>query len=275
MAIENVLILGMGGIGYHIAKRLTHEGYSITIIESNQELVRHANESLDGRIIEGSAIEASAWKKAQAEKMDLVIAATNDDAVNIVAALIAERFGVKFKIIRARSLDFGEKGELLNEKDLAIDLMVHPEELVAQEIAQLIQRTAANDVVDIGGGQMRVLALRVQEGSPLVHKQLSEIAQIYNEFPFRVVAIGRGITTIIPGGQHVILPFDQIFILACSEEIPKLMKLMGIQERSIHQLMILGGGMIGSRIAQLLEKTVQIKLIEPDNSSLPPNSEFG
>lgn len=264
MAIENVLILGMGGIGYHIAKRLTHEGYSITIIESNQELVRYASENLDGRTIEGNAMEAAAWKKAQAEKMDLVIATTNDDAVNIVAALIAQRFGVKFKIIRARSLDFGEKGELLNEKDLAIDLMVHPEELVAQEIAQLIQRTAANDVVDIGGGQMRVLALRVQEGSPLIQKQLSEIAQIYNEFPFRIVAIGRGITTIIPGGQHVILPFDQIFILACSEEIPKLMKLMGIQQRNIHQLMILGGGMVGSRVAQLLEKTVQIKLIERD-----------
>ncbi len=264
MAIQNVLILGMGGIGYHIAKRLTHEGYSVTIIEAEQEIVRYAGENLDCRTIAGSGMELASWKKAHVEKMDLVIATTNDDAVNIVAALIAERFGVRFKIVRTRSLDFGGKGELLSEKDLTIDLLVHPEELVAQEIARLVQRSAANDVIDIGGGQMRVLALRVEEGSPLAHKQLIEISQTYNEFLFRVVAIGRGITTIIPEGQNVILPLDQVFILAHSGDIPKLMELMGIKQQNIHNLMILGGGLIGSRIAQLLEKTVHIKLIEKD-----------
>ena len=223
MAIQNVLILGMGGIGFHIAKRLTHEGYSVTIVEAKPEVAQYCGENLDCRTIEGGAMEVSSWKKARAEKMDLVIATTNDDAVNLVAALIAERFGIPFKIVRTRSLDFGETGKLLSEKDLTIDLMVHPEELVAQEIARLVQRSAGNDVIDIGGGQMKVLALRVEEGGPLANKQLIEISQIYNEFLFRVVAIGRGITTIIPGGQNEILPHDQVFILSLSEDIPKLM----------------------------------------------------
>ncbi len=262
MAIQNILILGAGGVGYHIAKRLTHEGYAVTIVESDRDLVRVTAENLDVRTIEGNAMETASWKKAQVEKMDLVIATTNDDAVNMIAALIADRFGVKYKIVRNRSLDFGETGELLGKKDLCIDLMVNPEELVAQEIARLIQRTAANDVIEIGGNQMKVLAIRVAERSPLAHRQLMEIAKIYNEFPFRVVAIGRGITTIIPGGKHVVLPLDQIFILARSEDIPKLMNLMGISQQNIQNLMILGGGLIGSRIANLLERTVQIKLIE-------------
>ncbi|MBF0287960.1 MAG: Trk system potassium transporter TrkA [SAR324 cluster bacterium] len=264
MKVENVLILGIGGIGYHLAKRLTHEGYLVTIIEASESLVRYANESLDAKVILGNVMNFSSWKQAQPEKIDLMIACTDDDAVNTIAGLIANRLGVRLKIVRTRSLDIGADGNLLDINDLNIDLMVHPEELVAQEMVQLIQRAAANDVIDIGDGQMKVMGIRVQDDSPLLHKQLIEISQIYNEFLFRIVAIGRGITTFIPGGNVEILPFDQIFILASSEEMPKLMKLVGIQEHTVQNVMILGGGMIGRRVAELLEKTVQIKLIESD-----------
>ena len=40
---ESILILGLGGIGFYLVKRLLHEGYSVTIIESNQELIGYAN----------------------------------------------------------------------------------------------------------------------------------------------------------------------------------------------------------------------------------------
>ncbi len=262
MSIQNILILGIGGVGLHVAKRLTHEGHSVTIIEPNPELVRYAKENLDARTIEGNAMQVSYWKVAQAEKMDLMIATTDNDAVNMLTALIADRFGISRKIVRARTLDFGNEDSILTAEDLKIDLMVNPEESVAQEIARLILRAAANDVLDLADGQMKVLATRIHETSPLINKTLSEISQRYNAFPFRVVAIARGITTIIPRGQDIISHRDQIFILARTQDLTSLMDLMGIQQRSIQRIMILGGGLIGYRIAQLLEKTVQIKLIE-------------
>lgn len=264
MQVQNVLIFGIGGVGLHLAKRLSHEGYSVTIVESKPEQVRYANENLEAITIEGSAMDLEPWQKVQVEKIDLVIATTDDDAVNMLIAMIANRFDIRLKVVRARSLNFGEEGALLKANDLKIDLMVNPEELVAQEIVRLIQRSAANDIVELGDGQMQVLAIRLQAHSPLANKTLSEISAIYNEFAFRIVAIARGITTLIPGGQTTPLPFDQVFILARSQDMPKLMKLMGVQQRSIQHVMILGGGRIGRRIAQLLEKNVRIKLVEKD-----------
>ncbi|GIT73076.1 MAG: hypothetical protein Ct9H300mP28_28900 [Pseudomonadota bacterium] len=35
---ENTLILGIGGVGMHLAQRLVHEGYPITVIESDSEI---------------------------------------------------------------------------------------------------------------------------------------------------------------------------------------------------------------------------------------------
>ncbi|MBW2592566.1 MAG: Trk system potassium transporter TrkA, partial [Deltaproteobacteria bacterium] len=156
---------------------------------------------------------------------------------------------------------------LLTLEDLKIDLIIHPEELAAQEIVRLIKLRAGNDIIDIADGQIQVMATRIRESSPLANKKLKEISRIYHEFPFRVVALARGITTIIPGGDHTLLPQDQVFIMADTKDLPRLMALTGVKQQRRHRVMILGGGLVGNRVAQLLEKTVEVTMIEKDEKS--------
>lgn len=259
---ENILILGLGGIGYYLAKRLLHEEYNVTIIEPDSDLVRYADTHLDARIITGSAMNIDCWREAQATQMDSLIAVTDNDAVNMLASMIGDQFGIERRIARVRSRDFGNDDSILQGEDLKIDLFIHPEELTAQEIARLINRTAGDEIIDIALGQMQVLAARIYDDSPLANKNLIEIARTYNDFSFRVVAISRGITTIIPGGKHEILPNDQILIMAGKEDLPRLMELTGIRQQRRHRVMIHGGGLVGSRLAELLSKNVKVRLIE-------------
>ncbi|MBU4208298.1 MAG: Trk system potassium transporter TrkA [Proteobacteria bacterium] len=261
---ENILILGLGGMGYYLAKRLVHEGYPITVIESNSALTRYADGDIDARLIQGNAMSIECWREANSEKMDCLIAVTDNDAVNMLSSMIADRFGIQRKIVRVRSLEFGNKDSLLKADDLKIDLMIHPEELTAQEIVRLIKLRAGNDIIDISGGQIQLMATRIREESPLAYKKLKEISHIHRDFPFRVVAVARGITTIIPGGEHEILPQDQVYIMVGSDNLPRLMELTDVRQQRRHRVMILGGGLLGSRVAELLEKTVEVKLIEKD-----------
>jgi trk system potassium uptake protein TrkA len=267
MPSDNILILGLGGVGYYLAKRLAHEGYAITVIEAEGGLVREADGTLDARLIQGNAMSIECWREANVEKMDYLIAVTDNDAVNMMASIIAHRFGIPRKIARVRSLEFGNEDSFLTVEDLKIDLIIHPEELASQEIVKIINLRAGNDIIDIADGQIQVMATRIREASPLAHKNLKEISQSYHEFPFRVVALTRGITTIIPGGNHTLLPQDQIFIMADTRDFPRLMALTGVKQQRRHRVMILGGGLVGSRVAQLLEKSVEVKLIEKDEKS--------
>jgi len=262
---ENILILGLGGVGFYLAKRLVHEGYAITVIESDSSLIRYADGNIDARLVQGNAMSIECWKEVGAENMDFLIAVTDNDAVNMLCSMIADRFGIQRKIARVRSMEFGKENSILNAQDLKIDLLIHPEELAAQEIVRLIKRTAGNEIIDIANGQMQVMATRIHEKSPLAYKKLKEISQIHDDFPFRVIAVARGITTIIPGGEHEILPQDQIFIMAGNEDIPRLMEISGIKQHRRHRVMILGGGLVGSRVAELLGKSVVVKLIEKDD----------
>ena len=258
---ENTLILGIGGVGMHLAQRLVHEGYPVTVIESDIDLLKKAAETLDARFISGNAMHLSSWREAHAEDIELMIATTNDDSTNMLASLIADRFGIERKIVRARSIDLVD-GSVLSQDDLKIDLIVHPEELIAQEIYRLVQRASCNDLTPVGDGNMRVLAMRINETSPLIFKTPIELSEKHPEYNFRVVAIARGISTIIPQAEERIRPFDQVFIMARTEDMMPLMDMMKIEHKNIEHMMILGGGLVGRRVAQLLENDVEIQLIE-------------
>jgi len=263
---ENILILGLGGVGFYLAKRLIHEEYAITVIEPDGKLVAQADGQIDARIIKGSAMDMQCWREANAEKMDYLIAVTDNDAVNMMAAMIADGLGIKRKIARVRSSDFGNSNSILTAEDLKLDLLIHPEELVAQEVVRLIQINSSNEIIDIAQGEIQLLATGIGTSSPFANKKLKDIAGMYDNFPFRVVAIARGISTIIPGGNELILPDDHIFIMAAQENLPNLMELTGVRKQRQQQVLILGGGLVGSRIAELLEKSVSVKLLEKDEN---------
>jgi trk system potassium uptake protein TrkA len=263
---EKILILGLGGVGSYLAKRLVHEGYAVTAIEPDSRLVRHTDGHLDARLIQGSAMDMNCWKEASAKQIDVLIAVTNNDAVNMMAAMIADRFGIPLKVARVRSTDFGSPDSILKAEDLKIDLIIHPEELAAQEIVRLVERTAGNEIIDIADGQTQVMATRIPNESPLAHQTLKTLSRTHDSFPFRVVAIARGITTIIPGGDNKIMPQDQVLFMATEKDMPKLMALTGVKQQRRHRVMILGGGLVGSRVAELMGKDVQVKIVEKDEA---------
>jgi len=266
-SLEKIVILGLGGVGFYLAKRLVREGYEVTVIEANNRLIRQADGNIDARLIRGDAMRLDCWKEVNIEKTDLAIAVTDNDALNILASMIADRFGIRRKIARVRSLDFSTRNSILKSEDFNIDLFIYPEELAAQEIVRLVKRTAGNEIIDVARGQIQVIAVRIQEDSPLAHKTLKEISHMFKEIPFRVVTLARGINTIIPSGGHKILPQDQVFIMVSHKDLPSLMELAGLEQQSIHRVMILGGGLVGSRVAELLGKTVEVKLIEHDDTA--------
>jgi trk system potassium uptake protein TrkA len=255
-------VLGLGGVGHYLTKRLAHDGHAVTAIERDRKLIRRVEGDVDARLIQGDALRARCWKEAGASGIDYLIAVTDNDAINMLASMIADRSGIKRKIARIRSPDFGAKGSMLTPEDMKIDLVIHPEELTAQEIVRLVKLRAGNVVIDIGQGQMGVMATRVQESSQLAHKIVKEVSYTYRDFRFRIVSMARGIKTIIPDGDEEILPGDQLFMLTRTEDLPRLMELAEVEPERHHRVMILGGGLVGTRVAELLEGSFEVKLIE-------------
>ena len=145
---QKILILGLGGVGRYLAMQLANEGHAITVIESDAEALRSADVEIDARLIHGDAMTSSCWLEAAAPRMDCLIAVTNNDAVNVLASMIGDRFGIRRKIARVRSHGLWSNGAVLTPEELKIDLVIQPEELAAQEVAKLLKMRWGNSVID-------------------------------------------------------------------------------------------------------------------------------
>jgi trk system potassium uptake protein TrkA len=263
---KEILILGLGGVGRYLATKLANEGHSITVIESDPAAIRRAEGEIDARMILGDALSNSCWFEARARGMDYLIAVSDDDAVNILAALLADRLGIKCKIARVRSRGLWTDGAVLTPEDLKIDLVIQPEELVAQEVARLLKMQWSSGVIELAGGAMQVVGTRLGETSALLDLKISEIARSLEGFDFRIVAIARDANTLIPGGDDVVRQNDYLYCLLPTQDVPGLMLVLGSGAKRRQRVMVVGGGHVGSRIAELLQDTFRVKLLEIDGS---------
>ena len=85
----NIIICGAGRVGYTIAKLLSEQDHSITVIDQSSEDIQKINDDLDVKSIVGKATYPSVLEKANAEDADMIIAVTRNDETNKVVSQLA------------------------------------------------------------------------------------------------------------------------------------------------------------------------------------------
>ena len=264
-----VIVIGAGEVGFDVARMLSAEKHDVIVIERDPDRVVDVRERLDVMAIRGNGAASETLKEAGVDQADMLIAVTTVDEVNIIACMMADRLGVETTIARIRSNEYTDTTSVLSAGDFGIDLVIHPEESAAEEAARLIRRAGATDALDFADGQLQLLGMRVSRGSPAIGRRLSEITgSAGNDLSFRLMAIRRGGRTILPRGDEKLMTDDQIFLLAEHEDADKLSAiLLGSNRRRIQHVMILGGDLVGARLARSLSSsgTKTIKLIEQNN----------
>lgn len=259
-----IIIAGMGDVGYQLAKQLSKDEHDIIAIDQNRSVLSDSDQLADILTINGSSTSIEILKQANIEKADLLLAVTSFEEVNITTAILGKKLGAKRTIARISNEEYMDKQLMHHFSELGIDFMIYPEELAALETVNLINRSAATDVLEFENGKLTVIGIRLDKNAPIIHKKLSEVAMEYKSTDFRVVAIHRNFKTIIPSGRDKFLPNDQVFVISKPEGHETILKLAGKENIKFDNIMILGGGKIGRRVATLLSDSMNVKLIDSD-----------
>ncbi|APF18521.1 TrkA-N domain protein [Caldithrix abyssi DSM 13497] len=258
----NIIIVGAGDIGFSLAKRLAYEKHNISIIESEQERFKYVEQALDAQVLLGHGADFKLLHQAGVEHADLLIAVSDQDEVNIMAAMAAKEAGCKKTLARVSNPQYLSSKAYLNADKLGIDTLLHPESIVAKGAVRLLRQSAASDIIEFADGQLVLLGIHLDANCPILRLPLREISAQYSQFPFRITAIQRKDFTKIPGGDDILMPNDHIFVVLDRENIPQLLKMVGKHNISLERIMILGGGQIGYLIANELEDNHQVKIVE-------------
>jgi trk system potassium uptake protein len=261
-----IIILGAGQVGrtaaYHLSREEANE---VTVVDINEDTLRDLQDRLDIRTVAGNASYPTVLEAAGANEADIIVALTSADEVNMMACEVAYTlYRTPTKIARIRSAEYTSRKELFSEEALSVDVFISPEQLVTEYIERLIKHPGALQVLDFADGKVRLVGVRAKKDGLLVGRALRELREHLPKMDSRVVAIYRAGRSIVPQGDTVLEEGDEVFFLAASADISRVMSELRKAENPVKRVVIAGGGNIGFRLAKTLEKQNQVKLIERD-----------
>ena len=259
-----IIILGAGQVGISTAEILAKEDNDITLVDNVASQVEGLQDRLDIRTIVGSASHPSVLEQAGGPDADLILAVTDQDEVNMAACQVAYTlFRTPKKIARIRSVEYLTHTEIFSDDSIPVDVIISPEQLITQHVLHLIEYPGALQVVDFAGGKIQLVGLKAYHGGPLVGRELRTIREDLPTVEARVAAIYRHDRPIIPEGDTIIEPNDEVFIVAAAPHIPIVMSEFCAVEAPGQNIMLVGAGKIGLQLARTLEQNnYQVKLVE-------------
>lgn len=260
-----IIIAGAGEVGFHLAKLLSYESQNITLIDTEKESLVYADNHLDIRVLRGDATSISLLKEAEVHQSELVIGVTSSETTNITFCMLAKQLGCKRTIARISNTEFIQNKDIIRFSELGIDELISPEQLAAEEIQLLLNKSAFNDTYEFEGGKLIMVGVLLQKNAPFVGKMVKEAAQIFPELHFMPIALQRSGTqfTVIPRGDTIFKEGDQVYFITTPEGVDELYKLTNKKKEEIKNVMILGGSKVGFKTARdLCAKKFNVKLIE-------------
>jgi trk system potassium uptake protein TrkA len=261
-----IVIAGAGEVGSHLAKMLSNENHDIVLIDTNEDHLKAIGTNLDVLTFAGSATSINILQDTGIKKADLFIAVTQSEEINITASILGKRLGAQKTIARIDNQEYLLPANKEHFTSLGVDYMIYPERIAAREIVGLLQQTGTTEVVDFSGGRLSLFVIKLDQSAPIINKTLNEANAELSDMEFRAVAITRNSETLIPRGDDVFLPNDQVYVITNQAGIDDLMKYSGKEKFDVDNIMILGGSRIGKMAAKVLGSHHNVKLIEADRS---------
>tara|TARA_Y100000590_G_C15719527_1_gene1013067 strand:+ start:315 stop:1688 length:1374 start_codon:yes stop_codon:yes gene_type:complete len=264
----NIIICGAGRVGFTIAKLLTDQDHSITIIDQSSEDIQKINESLDVKGIVGKATNPSILEKANTKDADMIIAVTRNDEINMLICQIAYSiFKVPKKIARIRSQEYlnPKFSTLFNKENLPIDFVISPEIEIAKSIQRKLEAPGAIDNVTFAENKIRLLEILIDKNCPITGIKLNELTKKFPKLNANILGVIRNNKFIILKKTDVMKQNDKAYVIINSQQMQETLLAFGHNEKISSKILIIGGGNIGFNLAKNIEQSfdsARIKIIE-------------
>ena len=268
----NIIICGAGRVGYTIAKVLSEQNHSITVIDQSSEDIQKINDVLDVKGIVGKATYPSVLEKASASEADMIIAVTKNDEINMLICQIAfSMFNIQKKIARIRSKDYlnPKFSKVYSKENLPIDVIISPEIEIAKSIQRKLEAPGALDNVNFAQNKIRLLEILVNQTCPLVNIPLNELTKKFPKLEANILGVIRNEKFIILKKNDVMKKNDKAYVIINSEQMQQTLLAFGHEEKISKKILIIGGGNIGFNLAKNIEQSfddARVKIIEKDKA---------
>ena len=264
----NIIICGAGRVGFTIAKLLTEQNHSVTVIDQSSEDIQKINEALDVKAIVGKATYPSILEKANGSEADMIIAVTRNDEINMLICQIAyTAFNIPKKIARIRSQNYLDPkfSKLYNKENLPIDVIISPEIEIAKSIQRKLESPGALDNIPFADNKIKLLEILIEESCPIANIKLNELTQKFPKLNANILGVIRDEKFIFLKKNDVMKKNDKAYVAINASQIQDTLEAFGHNDPISKKILLIGGGNIGYNLAKNIELSsndTRLKIIE-------------
>lgn len=258
----NIIVAGAGKVGSTLAEHLAEEGHSVTIIDTQDDVLSRLSDQLDVMCLKGNCATQSILREAGVDIADIVIAATNSDEINILCCHNAHQSGVAYTVARVRSSEYTADVQNL-KSGLGINMIINPELATAEEISRLLRFPSASNIDTFSRGRVEIVGFRLQPSDGLAGRALATLSSRIRGLPILFCAVGRGGDAYIPNGSFVFAPEDKVYVVGTPAGIHQLFRQLGRDQHKVRSVFIIGGGRISFYLLGILDRLgLSCKVVE-------------
>lgn len=222
-----VIIVGGGRTGMHLAKTLLAEGQTVKVIENRAVILeRLQNELPADCVVAGDGSSPVVLEEAGIEKAQVLAAVTGDDEDNLVITTLA-RF--EFRVPRTIARVNNPKNAWLFNEEMGVDVALNQTDILAKMVAEEMSLGDMLTLLKLRKGEYSIVEEKVHDQAVVAGKTLREI-NLPPECVF--VAVLRKGRLIVPRGDTVLQPVDEVISLVHSSHIKELAALLGPPDSS-------------------------------------------
>lgn len=266
----NIIICGAGRVGSTIAKSLSEQNHSITIIDQSSDDIQKINDSIDVKGVVGMGTFPSVLEKANAKEADMIIAVTRSDEVNMLICQISHSiFKISKKIARIRSQEYLDQKyiSLYDNSNLPIDVIISPEIEVAKSLQRKLEAPGALDNVNFAKNKISMLVIQINEKCPIANTPLNKLTKMFPDLEANILGVLRNENFLILKKTDSMKVNDKAYVVINSAQMKRTLLAFGHEETIAKKILIIGGGNIGFNLAKNIETTFEearVKIIESD-----------
>lgn len=258
----DIIVAGVGKIGYKVISTLVAEGHDVTVIDNQTDIISEVTNIFDVIGVCGNCADCETLEEAGIDKAELFIAFTGSDEMNMLSCFLAKKMGAKHTVARIRNPEYNDRSLGFMRQQLDLSMSVNPELLVAQELYNILKIPSAFKVDYFARRSLEIIEMKIKADSPICGQKLSKLRE-KQTVEFLIAAVLRDGEIIVPDGSFEIKEGDIVSIAATPGDMQKLLKGLGVITKQARNVMILGGSKTAYYLSKmLLSSGNEVKIIE-------------
>ena len=259
----NIVIIGNGKVGRALTEKLSYQGHNIVVIDKDYTKTYKIVNNYDVRAICGNGALHGTQIKADVNKADLVISVTSSDETNLISSITAKILNVKHTIARISDVEYIHQTKFMIE-NFNLNMVINQEKLASEEILRTLNIPNWIKIKHLVNESIKFVEITLNKDNRMINNKIIDVNKKFKS-NLLIYAIKRDDDVHIVNENFIMKENDVVYLFIDEIDLDNFLKSIGIIDKKIESVMIVGGGKTSIYLAnELVNMGVRVKIIEKD-----------